>query len=308
MASSQITRFFVDAFASALELGIATPEDVLKHATPAVLSQALPRPIWARLIAACLAAPRTDAKLVVDTIGVPDLCEHVPAPILWGCLAEIAQRALGKSLLAMAPAPSPAVPEKIERAPSEKLAQGTSPGVPVAAAPIAPVSSTGSQPVAAHVPTHVPTRAQTEPPAPLGELPPVGSRAPTGGKPSGPPQRPSGAIPAVSTSAPTPPSGGNGLRTTQAGASTRRPQAAAAPAVSVPEGGRERKGPRTAPPSGRRTVTTNSDFELDTDVNEWKQGQQTVSKPEALVVEDDLVDWAQSEDTSTGGVDLERKR
>jgi hypothetical protein len=304
MASSSITRFFVDAFASALELGIATPEDVLKHATPDVLSRHLPRPIWTRLLAACLAAPRTDAKLVVDTIGVPDLCEHVPAPILWACLAEVAQRALGKSALAMAPAPAPERTERPDRAPSEKLAQGTSPGV--AAVPVAAIASTGSQPIA----THAPLRAQTEPPAPLGELPPVGSRAPTAKPGSGPPQRPSGAIPAVSTTAPA--AGGNGLRTTQAGASTRRPQAAAAPSVSVPAdnaGGRERKGPRTAPPSGRRGVTTSSDFELDTDVNEWKQQPSVVAaKPEAVVVDDDLVDWGVSEETATGGVDLERKR
>jgi hypothetical protein len=294
MASSSVTRFFVDAFASALELGIATPEDVLRHATPDVLSRHLPRPIWARLIAACLAAPRTDAKLVVDTISIPDLCEHVPANILWTCLAEVAQRALGKSLLASAPAP---IPDKIERGSSEKLAVGTSPGVPAV-----PAAAGGSQPI----PTHIPSRAHTEPPAPLGDLPPVGSRAPTA-KPGPPPTRPSGAIPAVSTTSP----GGNGLRTTAAGASTRRPQAAAAPTATVPapaDGARERKGPRTAPPSGRRGAPASSDFELDTDVNEWKQGQTTGSKPEALVVDDDLVDWAQSEDTSTGGADLERKR
>lgn len=155
----------------------------------------------------------------------------------------------------------------------------------------------------------MPTRAQTEPPAPLGELPPVGSRAPTA-KPGVPPARPTtGSMPAVSTTA-----GGNGLRTTQAGASTRRPQAAAAPTATVPaapEGGgnRERKGPRTAPPSGRRGVTTSSDFELDTDVNEWKQQPSVVApKPEAVVIEDDLVDWGVSEETATGGVDLERKR
>jgi len=39
-------------------------------------------------------------------------------------------------------------------------------------------------------------------------------------------------------------------------------------------------------------------------VSEWKQ----TSKPEAVVVDDDLVDWAQAEETATGGVDLERKR
>src|SRR4029079_2206689 len=105
VVAMSITRFFVDALGSALALGLATPEDVLRHVTPDVLSVHLPRPLWSKLIAACLAAPRTDARLVVETISVANLCEHMPKPILWACLSEIGQRALGKSLLAMPPAP-----------------------------------------------------------------------------------------------------------------------------------------------------------------------------------------------------------
>ncbi|HEX3764994.1 MAG TPA: hypothetical protein VHW23_40140 [Kofleriaceae bacterium] len=100
-----IKAFFVAALSSALDLGIATPDDVLRHVTPDVLSAHLPRPLWARLLTACVGAPRVDAQLVVETIGVPNLCEHVPAPIIWACLEELGLRALGGVVVA---APGPA--------------------------------------------------------------------------------------------------------------------------------------------------------------------------------------------------------
>jgi hypothetical protein len=90
-----VKAFFVDALASAIELGVGTPEDVLRHVTPDVLAQHLPRPLWARLLTACLGAPKVDATLIVETIGVPNLAEHIPAHIIWGCIADIAARALG---------------------------------------------------------------------------------------------------------------------------------------------------------------------------------------------------------------------
>jgi hypothetical protein len=101
-----IKAFFVAALSSALDLGIAVPDDVLRHVTPEVLSVHLPRPLWARLLTACVGAPRVDAQLVVETIGVPNLCEHVPAPIIWACIAELAQRALGGVVIAAQGAPS----------------------------------------------------------------------------------------------------------------------------------------------------------------------------------------------------------
>jgi hypothetical protein len=269
-----ITRFFIDALGGALELGMATPEDVLRHATPEVLAQHLPRPLWAKLLGACLSAPRTDAKLVVDTIGVTDLCTHVPAPILWACLAEIGTRALGKSLIASAPAPAAAA----------GLAVGTSPGTP-AQSQNQSQNQTQTQvqltraPTGPVVSTHAPLRARTEPPAPLGAPPPVGGRAPTA-SPLGRPAT----------------SPGNGRR---AGASTRRPQAVAVPPPP--------KGARATPASPRRgTSAAEADFEIDTDVSgDWK-------KPEAVVVDivddDQLVDWTSAEETATGGHDVDRKR
>src|SRR5204862_6963729 len=81
-----LKAFFVATLSSALDLGIASPDDVLRHVTPDVLAIHLPRPLWARLLTACVGAPRVDAQLVVETIGVPNLCEHIPAPIIWACI------------------------------------------------------------------------------------------------------------------------------------------------------------------------------------------------------------------------------
>lgn len=90
-----IKAFFVDALTSALELGIGVPADVVRHVTPDVLANHLPRPLWARLLTACLGAPRVDATLIVETIGVPNLCEHIPTSIIWSCIADIGARSIG---------------------------------------------------------------------------------------------------------------------------------------------------------------------------------------------------------------------
>ena len=90
-----LKAFFVDALARALDLEIATADDVLRFTTPDVLATCLPRPLWARLLTACLGAMRIDAKLVVETIGIANLCEHVPSHIMWACISDIARRSLG---------------------------------------------------------------------------------------------------------------------------------------------------------------------------------------------------------------------
>ncbi len=113
-----VKAFFVDALTSALDLGIAQPDDVLRHVTPDVLAQHLPRPLWARLLTACLGAPRVDAQLVIETIGLPNLAEHIPAQLIWGVIAEVGARSLGHAFEAPArpaiatppPAPKPTQP------------------------------------------------------------------------------------------------------------------------------------------------------------------------------------------------------
>lgn len=299
-----ITAFFVDALGSALELGVATPDDVLKHVTPDVLAGHLPRPLWSKLIAACLAASRVDAKLVVDSIGVPALCEHIPGNIVWGLLAEVAQRAMGKSILA----PPPAVAGG--RAP-------TSPGVSTPA-PVAAAPAVDPAPVATAVPsgplgsntsrTFVgPTRTQTPPsgvpvaiktPA-TGPVAAASSTGDDGPPPLGAPPRTSTLLGGLGASrTPTTATPPNGSRVTGAGASTRRPQAQAVPAAPV-----GRAGSRTTPPPVRRP-TTGADFEIDTDISsDWKKADPVPVD----VDEDQLVDWAQAEETSTTGAEPHKR-
>ncbi|MCW5807605.1 MAG: hypothetical protein KIT31_34940, partial [Deltaproteobacteria bacterium] len=129
-----IKAFFVASLSTALDLGIAAPEDVLRHVTTDILSIHLPRPLWARLLTACLGAPKVDATLVVETIGVPNLCEHIPSPIIWACLAEVARRSLGGQVVVV-----------------EKPAFNASaapPALPATGEPNAPMPSSGSVPVA----------------------------------------------------------------------------------------------------------------------------------------------------------------
>lgn len=132
-----IKAFFVDALSSALELGIGTPEDVLRHVTPDVLATHLPRPLWARLLMACLGAPRVDARVVVETIGIANLCEHVPSQLIWSCIAEIGARSLGMAVerpVVLAPPPPP------------QETRGSGPIAPVAIGPSIPVPTPTAAP------------------------------------------------------------------------------------------------------------------------------------------------------------------
>jgi hypothetical protein len=61
--------FLVDALTSALDLGLATPDDVVRHVTPDVLAAHLPRPLWARLLTACFGAPHVDAQRGATSSG-----------------------------------------------------------------------------------------------------------------------------------------------------------------------------------------------------------------------------------------------
>ncbi len=315
-----LSAFLTAALESAIDTGMAAPEDVLRHATPDLLGVHLPRPVWSRLISVCLGTPRVDARLVVDTVGIGTMCEHVPAAVMWACLADIAQRGLGRGLVA---APPPvAVATASPRA-------TTVPGVPVAAA-----STPASASIAAAAPAPAPLPV---PPAPVPLAPAPAPLAPAPAKDAAPLPPVSGVPDPIADIArvaaapldlaslaaersdnrtdssriaarsmepeplgdppPLPRAPGATTRSTQPIAAARRPQASATstpPGAAAPTG--TAKGARTAPPAARR-ATTATDFEPETDVGEqWK-------KPgDAVPVDDDqLVDWAQAEETATTG-------
>jgi hypothetical protein len=232
-----LKAFFVAALASALDLGIAVPDDVLRHMTPDVLAAHLPRPLWARLITACLGAGRVDAQLVIETLGVPNLCEHVPAQIVWNCIQMIAARSLDGVVMA---APSTRT--------SPILASSASRPVPLAMTPPPPPSE--------------PRPSESKPSVALGPSIPA---------PNGPDTETEGFRSRVAPSQRFRPSGTSMGRLPTNPGTQRRPQAQATPpdpppAPPVIAAGSER--------SGRvRRGQTEADFDLETFVggkDDWK--------------------------------------
>jgi hypothetical protein len=291
-----ITLFFVDAFTSALDRGIASANDIIRHVTPDVLAAHLPRHLWARLLTACLGASRVDANTIVDTVGIPNLCEHMPKPLLWTCLAEIAATALGGARLSSSGrSSSPMIP-----APTAPLAAGTttsgavsSAGVgATATAPTAVRSTRGSSPEMLLPPPPASSRPASNPGEPIAPPPPAA------GEPALEPGR---------ARTPTrPPVRGLGTsRMAAAGASSRRPQAAApaGPGPAVPSPGRSTTTPISMP---AQTVRRDElDFEIETDIRtDWKGGKDPIP-----VDDEQLVDWSANEETASGNsIDLNRPK
>ena len=275
-----LKAFFVAALQSALDLGIATPDDVIRHVTPDVLAVNLPRPLWARLLTACVGAPRVDAQLVVETIGVPNLCEHVPAQIIWSCIEELAQRALGG-------------------APIGIPAQAQAHALPARPQPAAATPTPASRPI-----------PLASPPPPLAAEPKVAAPAPVAVGPSIPAPGAPATEPDLDAAGRARAVPGQRFRQSNTGMgrlaptpTSRRPQAQATPAAAPPV-------PAAEPPPERggglpriKRGQTEADFDLETFVggkDDWKN---------ALAVEDEqLVDWSASEETASSADEIGRKR
>ncbi|MEZ4402657.1 MAG: hypothetical protein R3B06_21735 [Kofleriaceae bacterium] len=269
--TAHLRAFFTATIAKALEVGVATPADVVAHATPEVLAQHLPRPEWTKLLAACLGAARTDPALVVDTVTVPVLCEHVPPTILWACVAKLANRALGRGLVA----PPPAVAVMTPVAAAVPVVASAPVAAPAAVAAPAPVAASSSGPVAA------PARAGTSDERTAD----AGRGAPSRGSTVDVPRVARIPEPAPLGDPPSAPRAGS-----RTGLGARRPQAAA----PVPP-------PSRAPEPRTSRASTATDFEVEADLGGWKKDLEQVD-------DDQLIDWSQSEETVTSGERLDRKR
>jgi hypothetical protein len=297
-----IKAFFVATLSSALDLGIATPDDVVRHVTPDVLAANLPRPLWARLLTACLGASRVDATLVVETIGVPNLCEHVPLPIMWACVAEIAARALGGTIAV--PDKKPAVVAAAAAAPKATPPGGVPaqrlPAKPPLAGPPPPPNATPSAQMPAVVGPAIPNpladvasaieREDPRPSALSGRArTPTGQRFRNVGTGSGIGRLANASNSSAVTSNAM---GSTSINSNSIGSTTnanRRPQASA---------------PAEPPAATARRGSTEADaYDVVTEVgkDDWKN---------ALAVEDEqLVDWTASEETLTTNDDYTgRKR
>jgi hypothetical protein len=86
--------FLKEVIAAGLEHGTMTPDDLLVHLTAEVLADSLPKAQHAKLLSASLSSRSMSPQLIVDTLGVPMLCEHLPVHLLWACVADAAERAL----------------------------------------------------------------------------------------------------------------------------------------------------------------------------------------------------------------------
>ena len=80
-----------------LQLGVLMPEDILRHATPRVLATDLPPNLVASLLQRGLDVGSFDPALLVEHLGAHKLAEHLPLPVLWGCLDEAAERSMNGS-------------------------------------------------------------------------------------------------------------------------------------------------------------------------------------------------------------------
>lgn len=280
--------FLDTALSQALELGMGSADDVVRHVTPEILADHLPRPLWARLLTACLGAPRVDAQLVIETVGIANLCEHVPVAVMWNCLSEIASRSLGREFVPLdVPVSAPsAIVSKVESSPvvtrqdrpaplsltppPEEKPRETPAPKPVALGPSIPTPSTGSADSLADVVAALENDER-------GSLP-TRARTPTS-------QR---------------------FRQSNTGIgrlaanNTRRPQAAAPATEPVP----------TVPPAApgrtaRRGSTEVSEYESETEVgkDDWKN---TLAVD---VEEEQLVEWsAAGEETQSSSDEFGRKR
>ncbi len=251
-----IKAFFVDALTSALDLKIGTPDDVLRHVTPTVLADNLPRPLWARLLTACLGAPRVDAQLVVETIGIANLCEHVPSHIIWSTISDIAARSLGT---AAADAAAIATPMKTS-------ASGRAVLAPPPDITNAPTANAAPVAIGPSIPPPAATAAGTQP---LQDLITELESDEARGTNHGPAARPRSATAQRFRQSNT------GVSRGGIGANSRRPQAAATPPPT--------QLPR---PSGRRGTELTVEPEPPTSVETGEWGSREIA-----VDDSQLIDW-----------------
>lgn len=289
-----LKSFLDTAIASALENGMGTPDDVLRHVTPEVLAAHLPRPLWARLLTACLGAPRVDAQLVIETVGIANLCEHLPVTVMWNCLAEIAQRSLGREFV---PLPVSAALPMAMAMPSAVVAPAADSGPITRPAPLSLTPPPEEKPRTPEAPKPVAVGpaipSPTSSPDSLADVVAALEADASLAVPSSP--APSRAR--TPTSQRFRQTNTNGIGRLAAN-NTRRPQAAVAtePTPTV--------APAAAAParSPRRGSTEVNDYEVDSDVgrDDWKN---------TLAVEDEqLVEWSGSGEETQSTDEYGRKR
>lgn len=86
-------QWFAEVLHAGLETRVLSEQDILAHATPAILIASLPREVMARVFGGALSAGAISPKAVVETATPELLAEKVPANVIWGCIVAGADRA-----------------------------------------------------------------------------------------------------------------------------------------------------------------------------------------------------------------------
>jgi hypothetical protein len=84
-------RWLTTLLEEGMRLGVLEPADLLRHMTPSVLATDLPPSMVAKLLQTGLSGGAFSPDVVVSTLGVPALAEHLPFLVLWGCVQQAAE-------------------------------------------------------------------------------------------------------------------------------------------------------------------------------------------------------------------------
>ena len=317
-------RFLEQVLASGRRNGIVSAEDMLEHATPGLLAEHLPTDLRAALIGASLAATDMNPDMVVDTLGIAALAEHMPEHVLFACITKAAAsdvtagsgktRAVTATIPAAVPDAIPAVAKPAAKTP--KPAKSSSPKKPGKAATSAKSAATAA----------VEKTADKSPSKPVTKASAGKTAAPTKASPTSP--KPSTAASRAVTVKPEPLQTGDHTATKlTAAAPPEEPEKLPAPPAPPSAGSKSKSKskPKSKPnvrakakpavPSKRSTLPTRSEFDVDTDVGEDWDADVVVEEFEFVDEADvlgagplDAGDWQADEETKAGPSTADRKR
>lgn len=84
-------QWFTALVQAGLETRFLTEQDVLAHATPAVLIASLPKEALAGVFDSAMGSGKMTPESIIATVTTETLVEHAPLKVLWGCLAAAAE-------------------------------------------------------------------------------------------------------------------------------------------------------------------------------------------------------------------------
>jgi hypothetical protein len=85
-------QWFTALVQAGLETRFLTEQDLLAHATPAVLISSLPKEALAGVFDSAMGSGKMTPETIVVTVTTETLVEHAPPKVIWSCLAAAAER------------------------------------------------------------------------------------------------------------------------------------------------------------------------------------------------------------------------